>query len=350
MRMNRLLLFGYALASVSPLPLAVSHEDPLYAALSSLAISPLAALVYLLIRRQWSSEGFYGYARTVSPLLAKIQLYAWILSYFLYIVYTIDYIVFYVLNLSGALSILLTLLLPAAASLLVISELVYPALLAASLIQVALSVPLGWSFSPSLYTPHDAFLNILSTSLLLVCITLVPYIDGDTRAAWVAPLAFILSSSLMVLGGLFMAPRIIYYLQSIGQYSIILVEYAALNGLLRRGLRIRGSSAALVSLVMALSAISLINYGLFYELTIIPSISALYFSLIIAALLSAAFLRRRIAYLLASFSILLMLYGLINVFMATRGPYLIDAALGLIAPIIAVLMKKYNSAGGAVHQ
>ncbi|MGC8597783.1 MAG: hypothetical protein ACP5NY_07720 [Thermocladium sp.] len=51
MRMSRSILFGYALASVSPLPLAVSHEDPLYAALSSLALSPLVVLIYLLIRR-----------------------------------------------------------------------------------------------------------------------------------------------------------------------------------------------------------------------------------------------------------------------------------------------------------
>ena len=350
MRMSRSILFGYALASVSPLPLAVSHEDPLYAALSSLALSPLVVLIYLLIRRQWSSEGFYGYARPVSPLLARIQLYAWILSYFLYIVYTVDYIVFYVLNLSGALSILLTLLLPAAASLLVISGLVYPALLGASLIQVALSIPFRWSPSLSTYFPHDVFLNILSTSLLLVCITLVPYIEGNSRDAWVVPLAFILSSALMVLGGFFMAPRIIYYLQSIGQYSIILVEYAALNGLLRRGLRIRGSSVALVSSVMVLSAASLINYGLFYELTIIPSISALYFSLAIAVPLSAVFLRKRIAYLLAAPPLLLMLYGLLDVFMATRGPYLIDAALGLIAPMIAALMEKYKSGGAASHQ
>ncbi len=39
MGLSRSLLLGYVVACVSPLPLAVSHEDPLVSALSALAIS-----------------------------------------------------------------------------------------------------------------------------------------------------------------------------------------------------------------------------------------------------------------------------------------------------------------------
>ena len=332
MGLNKSLLFGYVVATVSPLPLAVSHEDPLVSALSALAISPLVILVYLLARSKWSSGGFYSYSKHVSPTLARIQLYSWLLSYVLYVAYTVDYISFYVLNLPSSESMAMVLSLSAIASVLVASGSVYVALLAMSIIQIAMSIPMGWRFSPSTFVPSPPFTAIFTSGLLLICISLAPYVNGDERHAWIIPFAFALSSAFMIIGGLFVAPPFLDYLQSIGQYSIILAEYAAVRGVLADELRVRGGTAGLVVLVMILSVISLFNYGLFYDLTIVPSIAALYLSLALAAPLSAAYLRSSFAYILAFLSMVFFAYGLLNVLTTARGIYLIDAILALIAP------------------
>lgn len=332
MGLNKSLLLGYVVACVSPLPLAVSHEDPLISALSALAISPLAILIYLLARSKWSSGGFYSYSKHVSPTLARIQLYSWLLSYVLYVAYTVDYISFYVLNLSGSGSIVMVLSLSAIASVLVASGSVYVALLATSMAQIALSIPMGWRFSPSTFVPSHPFTAILSSGLLLICISLAPYASGDERYAWVIPFAFALSSVFTVIGGFFVAPSFVVYLQSIGQYSIILAEYAAVRGVLVDELRLREGTVGLVVLVMILSVVSLFNYGLFYDLTIVPSIAALYLSLALAAPLSAAYLKSSLAYVLAFLSMAFFGYGLLNVLTTARGIYLIDAILALVAP------------------
>ncbi|GGP20014.1 hypothetical protein GCM10007981_06290 [Thermocladium modestius] len=332
MGLSRSLLLGYVVACVSPLPLAVSHEDPLVSALSALAISPLAILIYLLVKSKWSSGGFYSYSKRVSPTLARVQLYSWLLSYVLYVAYTVDYISFYVLNLPASGSIVMVLSLSAIASALVASGFVYVALLATSIVQIALSIPVGWRFSPSAVVPSHPFTAILSSGLLLICISLAPYASGDERHAWIIPFAFTLSSVLMIIGGFFVAPSFVVYLQSIGQYSIVLAEYAAVRGVLVDELQLRKGTVGLVVLVMILSIVSLLNYGLFYDLTIVPSIAALYLSLALAAPLSAAYLRSSLAYILAFLSMVFFAYGLLNVLTTARGIYFIDAILAIVSP------------------
>ncbi len=138
---------------------------------------------------------------------------------------------------------------------------------------------------PSAVVPSHPFTAILSSGLLLICISLAPYASGgDERHAWIIPFAFTLSSVLMIIGGFFVAPSFVVYLQSIGQYSIVLAEYAAVRGgVLVDELQLRKGTVGLVVLVMILSIVSLLNYGLFYDLTIVPSIAALYLSLALAA-------------------------------------------------------------------
>jgi len=343
---SRAILLGFAINSAAPLILATTHENPLTSILSLLPMIALTMMVYYYLQIEWTKGGFYSYSKKISPLLGKMQLYTWILSYFLYIIYTIDYIDFYILNLPNTIADTLTIVLPIAASILVFSGLVYFALIGTAVIQVLLSLPIMWRFSVNLKPEpfNSLFINILSSSILLACITLIAYIDGDKKYANGVIYGFSISAALLIIGDFFIPPRIILELSSIGDFSLILAEYTALRNLFDFiGITRSISSYILPSSIVLLSVLSLLNYNIFYLSTIAPSDTALFISLFIPSILFS-FYKKGIGYLLSIINGGLMIYGIYSSITTFHGIYFYDSIIPpIIAVIIPLIEKKIRS-------
>ncbi len=350
---DRLKILGFAVVSTAPLSLATLHQDPLVTAATALSASMIAVTVYALVRSHWDYTGLYYYVNSVSRTLGLIQLYSWLISYFLYVVYTVDYIDYYVLNIPDPIANALTIALPIAFSIMVLTETSYWFILGLALSQVVLSLPiptLGWAFSVSrtVPAPQTVFLNVLSSSLLIVCITLTPYIRGDSRYARYVVYAFALSSALMVMGSFFKPSQLVVELTSISDAGLILAEYTALYNLLYHGLGINRVRAIVPALVIALAIISLINYSGFYLITIYPSVADLYLTLFIVMVASIGYLRGWyvVPSIIASG---LMLYGEYTVISEAHGLYLYEVIAALVIPIVIGLVFR-RVRGGVLRE
>ena len=347
---GRLAIFSFSLSTTAPLVLASLHESILVTLPTVLLTLPLALIVYAYVSTYWGPNGLFYYTKVVSIRLGSVQLYSWLLSYFLYIIYTVDYVDYMVLKLPDAVANALTLVLPILFSMLVMTGLSYLALLALSIAQILLALPmpqLGWVESIAIVslTPHYLFTNILSSSLLIVCITLIPYVDGYVHLSKYVLYTFALSSALMIIGSFFKASLLVNQLTSLGYVGLIMTEYTALYNLLYHSLRVKRSKLILPVLVTLLDAVSLINYNKFYNITIVPSVAALYLTLLISLSVSWIYLNRssffhnrkgitRIAYLVLSIiASLLMIYGIYTVLVQSSGLTLYEAIAALIIPI-----------------
>ncbi|TRM82297.1 hypothetical protein DJ531_09655, partial [Sulfolobus sp. A20-N-F6] len=70
----------------------------------------IAFLTYSLINVNWDYEGLYNYVKTLKKnVLSILFLISWIISYYLYVIYTSIYVSYYVLNLDGLSATLVTL-------------------------------------------------------------------------------------------------------------------------------------------------------------------------------------------------------------------------------------------------
>jgi hypothetical protein len=342
---SKTILLGFAINSAGPLILSTLHENPLISILSLLPMIALTMMVYYYLKVEWTKGGFYNYSKKISPLFGKMQLYTWILSYFLYIVYTVDYIDFYVLNLPNTEAYTLTILLPIIASILVFTDLVYLALIGTAFMQIILSLPIMWKFSVNLKPEPFSFLfiNILSSSILLACITLNAYIEGDKKYANVVIYSLGISSILLISGDFFMSPRIVFELSSIADFSLILAEYTALRNLFSFiGIRKKFLYFFPISVVI-LSAISLINYNAFYLITIAPSDTSLFISLLIPSIIFP-FYKKGIGYLISAVNVVLMTYGIYDSITTFHGIYFYDSIIPpLIALILPLIEKRIKS-------
>ncbi len=342
---SRVVLLGFAINSAAPLILVTLHENLLVSILSLLPMIALTMMIYYYLQVEWTKGGLYNYSKKISPLLGKMQLYTWILSYFLYIVYTVDYIDFYVLNLPNTIADALTIVLPIVASVLVFSDLGYFALIGTAFTQVLFSLPIMWRFSINLKPEpfNFLFINILSSSILLTCITLITYIEGDKRYANVVIYGFSISSIFLIIGDFFISPRIIIELSSIGDFSLILAEYIALRNLFDFIGISRSISYIFPASIILLCALSLLNYNTFYVATIAPSDTALFISLFIPSILFS-FYKKGIGYLLSIISGGLMIYGIYNSVITFHGIYFYDSVIPpAIALIIPLIEKKIRS-------
>jgi len=87
------------IVTVSPLPLVVMHINFVVGLLSILMVVPIFIMVYYALGIKWEKSGFYGITRLVNRKLGLMQLVTWLVSYFLYVVYTCYFIAFYLLDL-----------------------------------------------------------------------------------------------------------------------------------------------------------------------------------------------------------------------------------------------------------
>ena len=357
-KVSGLMLLGFSLSTTAPLVLATLHESVLVTAPMVALTLPVALIIYLYVKSYWGPEGLYHYASSVSIRLGGVQFYSWLISYFLYIVYTVDYVDYMVLKVPDQVANALTLILPLVLSILVLTGVSYAALLALAIAQVVLALPipqLGWALflAPPSAVNQGLFVNILSSSLLIVCITLIPYANGDSRSSRYVMYVFLVSAILLVMGSFFKASTIVNQLTSLSYIGLILAEYVALYNLLFLGFRIKPSRVVVPVLVVLLDAVSLINYNEFYDLTIYPSVSALYLTLLVSFAVAPIYLTRarpgsstavKAAYIaLAAVSSLIAAYGAYSVISTSSGVELYESLAAIVVPIVLGVLKPLKS-------
>ncbi|AWR99082.1 hypothetical protein [Metallosphaera hakonensis] len=296
--MNRKTLIAFALNASAPLSLEALHSSFKDSMISALLILPLGISLYLYVSRSWPKVGLYDAVR--STKVGKIQLYSWALSYFLYLSYTLDYAVFYDLAPASFYSFLLFFGLTAMTLLLLLGR-GETLLIPMAVLQV---VPMFLGWSPSVTGAQDSlnFVNILNSSLLLVCVTLIPYADGEPKMAWVIP-ASISVGFVALIAGSFLITGLNGIYQGISMIGLVMVEAIALSRT-SKSLGVQPKALGIAFLVSAvLSLISPLGY---YNITIAPSVALLYLSLFLAFLFLLPGIKRIVSLIPA----LMMIYGL----------------------------------------
>ncbi|NON61746.1 MULTISPECIES: hypothetical protein [Acidianus] len=330
-----IILLAFAINSVEPISLEVNHEGLINSLLSIPLILDVFILVYLLIRKEWSGKGFFGYLSKYKTW-ALAQLFSWIFSYFLYVVYTFVYIAYWLLPsfpYEGSLIIAMAV----ASSLLVLSNYGYYFLIGTAILEIIFSLPIGWKFMPNF--SYQIPSGIISTSLLLLCITLVPYVKGKSSYSWVIWPAFAVSSIFTILGSFFSPPVFAKEMSSIGLFSLILVEYLSLKNVLSE---FRLYFPLIMAGVLIMSILStMVNYSSFYNLTADPSSISLFVSLSLG-FPSLLLLYKGIRYyVIVSIGEIMIGYGIVSFLISISGIYLYATLLGsILPPFIALLISK----------
>ncbi|MCG3109833.1 hypothetical protein L3N51_02129 [Metallosphaera sp. J1] len=299
--LKRYLVF-FGINSVAPLTLMTLHSSLEDAILSSVIALPIGISLYLYLRRSWPKIGLYDALE--KSRLGRIQLYAWTVSYFLYLSYTIDYAIFYELDFHGMMAYALVALLSLLTGAMLLGRGQF-LLIPLAIAQIALAF-LYWTPSLTQTQPSIDFLDVLNSSLLLVCITLIPYADGEPKMAWVVPTSLVVGIGAL-LAGAFLVTSLSQIYGAISMIGLVMVEALALN----RVFRSRGVNLLLPFTAFLISIlVSLISPITFYNLTIAPSVALLYLSLF----LGFAYLLSGAGRIFSWISSALMLYGLYNSF------------------------------------
>ncbi|TRN01851.1 hypothetical protein DJ527_04720, partial [Sulfolobus sp. F1] len=110
--MNKgIIILSLVLTTLAPGILASLHFSPFITVFSLVLGLVIAFLTYSLINVNWDYEGLYNYVKTLKKnVLSILFLISWIISYYLYVIYTSIYVSYYVLNLDGLSATLVTLL------------------------------------------------------------------------------------------------------------------------------------------------------------------------------------------------------------------------------------------------
>ena len=337
MRKEDILTIAFALDTGAPLTLETLHLSTESALLGIIFTSPMVISLYLVLRTSWPDRGLYTYIR--GGFVGRFQLYSWVGSYFLYLSYTLDYAFLY-----GGLKEYLPFLISAVATSLVLavdwgSYLILPV----TLLQLSLSVPLGWRFSPLLTgTSGLSFTELLNSSLLLVCLTLIPYWRGRSDVAWVVPVSLLFSGSLAVVGSFFVTSTA-ETLQALSMVGLVLAEGIALRNVLGTW-RLRAPLLPLAFLGSIL--LSFINPSEYYDLTIPPSVALLYISLALAFLYLPVKGWGRLAQL---WSVVLMIYGLYQSLVIAQGLQLTTIVVAVLSCLLGswlnVLLRRKGGTG-----
>ncbi len=284
------------ISTVSPLPLAVERTNADVALLSLPLIASVFYLTYVSLNLGWTPLGFYAHARDVNTGLAYAQAGLWLFSYLLYIVYTIYFVFFYELRLSLVTGSILSLAFFLASALLIELGLSNYFFAASVILQMALIIPVGARLIPATALPSFSglFLNLLTSSLLTVCITLSAYWDGTGINPRLIVLPFIVSTVAIFLGSFVAYPALIAQASSAGLLTIVIAEENATLGFLRQLSR-KTEVAALVALGILLIA-GFPFYWKAYLLESTASESALYIYLVLAFIGVAIKARKAYAY------------------------------------------------------
>ena len=340
---KRLLLFTFIASTIAPGITATLHFSIYIASLSLLLALPVVLLTYFSVKTEWEEQGLYVYAKKAGFALSTTFLITWLASYYLYVIYTAIYIPYYVLNLDGIIPVFLSLVIAVSAFLLVTFTNPLYAFPVIFLVQIVFSLPIGWKIGLS-STPTNVtslFIDILSSSLVVVCITLSTFVKGDREKDSPFILYSFLIFAIILLYGSFLVPSpITVVASSFGNYGLILAELTAINNLLRPMVK-RRTLLALNSAIIPLTLIGNINYSVFYNSLIVPSVAFLYISLFIFAISTLVFLRG-VKRALPIISALLFAYGEYNVIRGSTGYLFYEALLSFLTSItiLVVLYRK----------
>ncbi|MDT7862632.1 MAG: hypothetical protein RRA45_10540 [Saccharolobus sp.] len=341
---RKILVFSFAFSSIGgPLALVGQFSQGISALeviLSIILFMPVTYLTYYSMNKIWDRGGLYDYVNKFTPKISPYLLYFWIFSYFLYLSYTIDYIVYWILNFNGIISYLLVLGLSSAISIIVLFERELEFLLASTIMQILFTIPIHWSLK--LISPYEMTVNgVISTALLYVCITLTPFVGNGKDKEGISSVmyAYLISGALLLMDSFFSIPRLIYLVSSLSTFSLIIVEFMSLRNLLSK---FNINKIYLIIAFLASTLISLIDPKEYYIYTISPSVASLYVALSIfftSITISAENLLIRI---LGIISIGLMAYGFFTSLQFSSLTILIEqiASILIIFGISTFKMKR----------
>ncbi|MDE1823518.1 MAG: APC family permease [Candidatus Micrarchaeota archaeon] len=370
------LLLGFALSSIGgPLALIalyiIGASGP---ALNSLGMAALiGALLFVFPLFIWynyskkiaSSGGLYEFVRQAAgEKVAKIQGWIWAFSYFLYLPYTVVYVVFYLIpdifvvprSYLYVLEIALPLILIAMVILSKKISLLF--LFFGAILQLLVIIVLVWfvtshtGISVATLAPNAGALDVFgggfAVATLFICLDLPLFLGGEIKngrkilgkvmvASFALVAAFVVIAAVLIPAGVtqrvasdaipgfvlakmysnpaFAATVGIFVLVSV--IGLVLAEFFALTRLMKHMLNIELSSSVLwiSGLFMLMSLASLINPYKFYDYTLQPSLIALWISQLIPVIAYPSFLKRfsrltAVGVFAALVSAALMLYGL----------------------------------------
>ncbi|WP_198002068.1 hypothetical protein [Caldivirga maquilingensis] len=326
--------FTLILSTIAPAVLANTHLS-LYVALPSIVLGFIIAyLTYLLVNVKWDYQGLYGYSRSTHELLGYVFLVSWLISYYLYVIYTAVYIPYYVLNLDGAVAVALSIMIGVivVAALLTNPYYLFPVIALLQLLLIIL--PIGWRVTQGITPPvPDLFTNILSSSLLVVCITLSTFIRGEGGYSRFIIYSMIIGGAALLYGS-FLKPALLgAYASAVGNLGLILAEFLMIKNLLtslRRGSLLR----ILIPASMVLIAVGNINYGAFYTTLIVPSLTLLYLSLFVSFTSVFRYFKSVLVRGLGAITLGLFAYGDYSVLSVSRGYLLYEGVLSLILGLL----------------
>ncbi|WP_016730340.1 hypothetical protein [Saccharolobus islandicus] len=341
MGLNRkLLVFSFSFSSIGgPLALVgqfLENITPFEVVLSLIIFAPITFLIYYLMNKFWDRGGLYDYVVKFTPKLSNYFLYFWFFSYFLYLSYTVDYIVYYILDLNRLISILLTIGIAGSISIITFLDRELEFLFTSMILQILFIIPINWHLK--LVNPYElSITNILSTSLLYICITLTPFVgNGNKEGINSILLAYLITGAIMLLDSFFSVPKIIYLISSLSTFSLILVEFYSLKSVLSKFSN--KSKRYLILAFVGFTLASLINPYMYYIYTIVPSLTALYVSLIIFFISTTLSIRNELK-LLGFTSLGLLAYGLYSSLQLSSYYLLLEQILTIIIIGIIPLVK-----------
>ncbi len=340
--------YGFCIASIggplalsalyAPNILADTSSPPWLVALVGWAIFGAPVLVWLRYSRDIaSSGGLFAFTRAAAgPRIAALHGAAWIVSYFLYLPYTVTYVVYDLLpttfpGIAGFRPVLEIALPVALVAAILAGRALIGAVAAAGILQlpvVALlaGIELGRTGSAAVAAPAGIVTPALTLSLLFVCGSLPLYLGGEVEGgaatvrrgvggAYVLVGAFTVAAAATldtVPGGLRAGelPGQAIAASSAGHalgtavgagvalsvVALIGAEYVALSrlGHALTGLSRRAAAAAIALPFVGADVMSLINPERFYSILLRPSLVALYVAQLIAVLVYPLFrLKRR---------------------------------------------------------
>lgn len=374
------LIYGFAISTIGG-PAALIAINLIGAAGSSLQSlilqSVLAALIFLCPLMVWyryskkvaSSGGLYSFVKSAAgEKVAKIQGYVFMISYFLYLPYTVTFIVYYLLPVifpgSMAYAPFLEIIIPMAIVAIILSgirkSLVF--LSSSSILQISLliilMVVLFWKVNistVSVLAPSSSAVSLFrgggSIALFFICASLTPFLGGEAKGggktirkalvysfAVVAVLLILISIPISAVPNSIIANSaksnlpgfgvFSYYTNSwfaalvgifamVSTASLIFTEFIALSRLTYVMIKPDLKKILLVISVLFIlfDAISLVNPDAFYYYLIIPSLVALYLSQLIVFLVYPLFAKKNWKISLSDITIAivasaLMVYGL----------------------------------------
>ncbi|MEM3204404.1 MAG: hypothetical protein QW232_09350 [Saccharolobus sp.] len=342
MNKSNLIIFSIILSTLAPGILATLHLSFFITLPSILLGGIIAYLTYLLVNVKWDYQGLYAYARDFHPLFSYIFLISWIISYYLYVIYTIIYIPYYVLNLDGFSAFLVSFAISIITTGLILTD-PYYAFPVIAFSQIALVIPIGWERSIGALQPIPyLFTNILSSSLLIVCITLSTFIKAEKRISWYILFSFLISSIVLLYGSFLKPSEISIYGSAMGNFGLILAEFTMIRNLFK-GLNVNGNVTKILAIFsIPLSMIGNINYSTFYTTLIVPSITLLYISLFSSFISVFKYFKSFTIRIAGVIALALFLYGDYNVITTSKGYLFLESILAIVLTLIISIILYFR--------